>query len=329
MKLQLLSQFKQQLLSNLESFSKVAILTHRNPDGDGLGSALFLQEFFGQRGIRLDIVLDELPPANLDFLHLNKRYTPYQKDLIYQLLLIVDCHEAGRLGACETLLSKAEAVLILDHHEENNAIKDAIIYNDTTSSCVGGIIYRMFADEIQEFPSLVRKYLAETVYVAILNDTENFQNANTDTGTFIICSELMQLGLQPGRVMESFLLNRSLAEMKYVGEVMSSARSFVDDRILFIYSTREMLRKKGLDMRANSKMTRWFKGTRGVQVIVFWQEVSENLYRLSLRSPVIDVYLLARKYGGGGHRRAAGCELKGRLADLEQSVLQDIRELLA
>ncbi|MBN1949226.1 MAG: DHH family phosphoesterase [Candidatus Cloacimonetes bacterium] len=329
MKLQLLSQFKQQLLNKLELFPRVAILTHRNPDGDGLGSALFLQEFFRQRGIRLDIVLEELPPRNLDFLNLNKRYKPYQNDLIYQLLIIVDCHEASRLGAGETMLSRAEAILILDHHEENNAVKDAVFYNDTTSSCVGGIIYRMFADEITELPSPVRKYLAEAVYVAILNDTENFQNTNTDAETFTICSELMQLGLQPGQVMETFLLNRSLAEMKYVGDVMSSACSFADDRILFIYSTREMLQRRNLDMRANSKMTRWFKGTRGVQVIVFWQEVSENLYRLSLRSPVIDVYLLARKYGGGGHRKAAGCELQGRLPDLEKLVLQDIRELLA
>jgi phosphoesterase RecJ-like protein len=89
-----------------------------------------------------------------------------------------------------------------------------------------------------------------------------------------------------------------------------------------------MLQRNGLDLKANNKLTRWVKGTKNTKISICFQEVSRDRYRLSLRSNYVDVNKIATKYGGGGHKKASGCEIKGNLDTIKQSILEDIRKQL-
>jgi phosphoesterase RecJ-like protein len=328
MKIGSLTEIKKILLQSIQKYNSVGIITHKNPDGDGFGSALVLQEIFQNSDIYADIILEESVPQMYDFLQGSERAICFSENLYYKVLIILDCHESSRTGVCESLISNAEVVIVIDHHEGKELIPQSENYIDTDIVCVGAILYRMFYQEIQNLPSQSSCYIAQAIYVTILNDTENFLNANTDAETYRICSELMQFNIEPGKITEQFLLNKPALEMRFIGEVLSTIETHINGQVLFMKSTRDMLKRNRLISSANSKLTRWVKGTRNVKVIVCFQEVNNMRYRLSLRSDYINVNKIAVKFGGGGHIKASGCEIIGGFEEIKRILLKEFKELL-
>ncbi|MDO9577819.1 MAG: bifunctional oligoribonuclease/PAP phosphatase NrnA [Candidatus Cloacimonadales bacterium] len=319
---------KEVILEAVEKYRSICILTHKNPDGDGLCTALFLQEILRNKSIKSDIVLEEQAPDVYDFLDGQKRTKVFSNHMFYDLLIILDCHEEERIGVCSPLIHTAKKIITVDHHIERASIPDSTNYIDTKTVSVGAILYKMFEKEMNDFPAESALYCAKAVYTSIINDTDNFVNANTDAETFLICSKLMKYGIKPGDITEHFLLSKPANELKFVGESLSTIETYENGKVLFMHSTQDMLNRNGLNGRETSKLTRWTKGTKGVQVVVSMQEVKPNRYRMSLRSNFIDVNKIAVKYGGGGHEKASGCEIKGSLEELQNMLLKDIREQL-
>ncbi len=320
------SSFRAELYERISRPVKAAIITHVNPDGDGFAAALALQEIMLARDTEADIVLEEPISDQYDFLSGKERSIVFDKKLNYDLVIVLDCHEKKRLGVCADLLYQDQYIFVLDHHEEQESIPcHAKLINPEYVS-VGTMIYEMFRLDILKMNAESRRYIARAIYTTILNDTDNYLNANVDKKTFIIAAELMDWGMKPGKIVESFLMRKSLSKVKLVGEVLAGIDTRFDDKILFMVSTRSMLEANGLDQRANDKMTGWIKGTEGVEVIVFLQEDSDQHYKISLRSNVINVNKIAVKHGGGGHIKASGCSMSGSLDTIKEQLYLDILE---
>ncbi|MEA2096257.1 MAG: bifunctional oligoribonuclease/PAP phosphatase NrnA [Candidatus Cloacimonadota bacterium] len=323
-----LSEIKQILNEAVNNYSKIAILTHKNPDGDGFPACLALQEILLQKNIKSDIILEEEPSEIYDFLNGYERAKVFSESMIYDLLIILDCHEVERIGICEPLIPTAKKIIAIDHHILSEPIENADTYINTSIVSAGAIIYNIFKKEIDEFVVESANYIAQAIYTTILNDTDNFLNQNVDEETFSICSQLMKYKINPGRITELFLLNKPANEIRFVGEVLSTIETFDDDQILFMHSTVDMLKRNRVGHEGNSKLTRWVKGTHDVKVTVLYSQVVKNRFRISLRSNYINVNKIAVKYGGGGHIKASGCEMKGSLEELKITLLEDIREQL-
>ena len=323
-----LSDIKKILSKAVKDYSKIAILTHKNPDGDGFPACLALQEILLQQNIKSDVILEEEPSEIYDFLNGYERAKVFSESMIYDLLIILDCHEIERIGICEPLIPTAKKIIAIDHHILSELIEDSDTYISTSTVSAGAIIYKMFKKEIDDFNEKSTNYIAQAIYTTILNDTDNFLNQNVDEETFSICSELMKYKIDPGRITELFLLNKPANEIRFVGEVLSTIETFDNDHILFMHSTVDMLKRNRVGHEGNSKLTRWVKGTHNVKVTVFYHQVVKNRFRISLRSNYINVNKIAVKYGGGGHIKASGCEMKGSLEELKITLLEDIREQL-
>ncbi len=242
----------------------------------------------------------------------------------FELIILVDCHEKNRIGKCSTLIDKANGIIAIDHHPAGNVIPASNTYIDTESVSAGAIIYRLFAEEIKYFPEQIKNYLGKAFYTTILNDTDNFMNANVDKLTFEICAELMETGIVPGNIAEKFLFDKTAAEMKFIGEVLSKIEIHSEGKVMFLFSNLKMLEDNNLTSEVTSKLTRWVKGTRGVKVFVYFREIANNKYRLSLRSNFINVNAIAVKFAGGGHKKASGCEMEGDLTNVKEIILQEI-----
>ncbi len=323
-----LSDIKKILLQSVKDYSKIAILTHKNPDGDGLPASFALQEILLHQKVRSDVILEDEPSEIYDFLEGYNRAKAFSESMIYDLLIILDCHEEERIGICEPLIPTAKKIIAIDHHILSEPIDSADTYINTSAVSAGAIIYNMFKDEINEFEEESANYIAKAIYTTILNDTDNFLNQNVDEDTFLICSQLMKYKINPGRITELFLLNKPANEIRFVGEVLSTIETFDKDQILFMHADIDMLKRNRVDHEGNSKLTRWVKGTHNVKVTVLYHQVVKNRYRISLRSNYINVNKIAVKYGGGGHEKASGCEMKGSLEELKITLLEDIREQL-
>jgi len=323
-----LLEIKNILNEAVNNYSKIAILTHKNPDGDGFPASLVLQEILQQQNINSDVILEEEPSEIYDFLNGYERAKVFSESMIYDLLILLDCHEVERIGICEPLIPTAKKIIAIDHHILSEPIENADTYINTSTVSAGAIIYNMFKKEIDKFEEKSANYIAKAIYTTILNDTDNFLNQNVDEETFLICSELMKYKINPGRVTELFLLNKPANELRFVGEVLSTIETFDNDQILFMHSTVDMLKRNGVGHEGNSKLTRWVKGTYNVKATVLFSQVVKNRFRISLRSNYLNVNKIAVKYGGGGHIKASGCEMKGSLEELRITLLEDIREQL-
>jgi len=323
-----LSEIRKILVKDVNNYSKIALLTHKNPDGDGFPACLALQEILMQKNIKSDIILEEEPSEIYDFLDGYKRAKTFSEYMIYDLLIILDCHEVERIGICEPLIPTAKKIIAIDHHILSEPIDGADTYIDTSAVSAGAIIFNMFKDEIEKLNEEPANYISQAIYTTIINDTDNFINQNVDEDTFSICSKLMKYKINPGKITELFLLNKPANELRFVGEVLSTIETYDDDQILFMDASVDMLKRNKINHEGNSKLTRYAKGTNGVKITVLFHQVVKNRYRLSLRSNYLNVNKIAVKYGGGGHEKASGCEMKGSLEELKNTLLVDIREQL-
>ncbi len=328
MKIDNIAKLKEELSDAIKKYTSIAIVTHKNPDGDGLPAALALQEIIAVKEKKADVILERSSPEIYEFLNGEKRTQVFSNHHYYEFLIILDCHEKTRIGACAPLIPTASKIISIDHHKEGELIENSLTYIDTNMVSVGAILFNLFESELNKFPKKSANYIAKAIYTTILNDTDNFINTNTDAETFRICSQLMEYNIKPGYITEHFLLNKPPKQMKFIGEVLSKIQTYEDDQILFMGTTLEMLEQYNLDSEATSKLTRWVKGTRGIKATVCFQEINSRRYRLSLRSNDIDVNKIAVKFGGGGHIKASGCEIKGSLPDIKKQIIKEIRKQL-
>jgi bifunctional oligoribonuclease and PAP phosphatase NrnA len=322
------AQLKTTLPALCHQPGNIAILTHSNPDGDGLATALALRVILKQAGYKSDIVLEEIAPDFLDFLYAKENTFVLDENMDYQILILVDCHEPERTGKCSILADKANQLIAIDHHEPQNLNRSWYYYIEPKQVSAGVMIYQTFKHEISRLDISTRRYVTDCLFTTILNDTDGFMNNNTDAEVFRICSELTKLGTKPSEVMEKFLLSNSPAKLKFAGETLSNIRLFDEGRILFMHSTIEQLKQNGLSQEATNKLTRWVKGATGVQVFIYARELRDNSYRLSLRSSSVNCNKICRTFGGGGHNSAAGCVIDAPLGSMIDSILAEVQKYL-
>ncbi len=107
------------------------------------------------------------------------------------------------------LVDKAKNVITIDHHPPGDLIEKAHSYFDVNIVCAGATIYQLFSEEMKRLPSHKQTFLANVFYTTVLNDTDQFMNANVDTFTYQFCSELMSYGLNPGDITQEFLYKKN------------------------------------------------------------------------------------------------------------------------
>jgi bifunctional oligoribonuclease and PAP phosphatase NrnA len=316
-----------QLQKRILSAGKIGILTHKDPDGDGLAAALVLKRYLDWKHIDSNIILEEHAPQTYNFLDADKMTIVWTSYLSFDMLIVLDCHETTRLGICSTLLEKAKHIFAADHHIERETIPNSLNWIDSYAVSVGTMLHKYLYKEILTAPHELQEFYAKCIYTTILNDTDNFVNSNTDITAYQTAADLIHCGLKPAEIAMEFLFNKPPSEMKFVGEVLATIETHKNGKVLFLDSTLEMLQRNGLNQSATTKLTRWVKGIQGVEVVVYFRELETRAYRLSLRSVHTPVNTIAELYGGGGHIVAAGCTINGTLLEVKEMILKNLSML--
>ncbi len=323
------NELKQKILGQLRAGTRIGIMSHVEPDGDGFSASLALQLYLRTLGLESEIVIDDSNLERFAFLTDGSKIRNYTSGQRYDLLIILDCNSYVRLGEREALVRSASHTILIDHHvPENGVIATDFSFVDTSAASVGAIIFRTFQPEIEALPEANRVPICNCLYTTIINDTNNFTNANTDTDVLRISAELCACGINPSQIYKNYFLNHEPLEMRYIGEVLSTIELHSGDRILYMYSTLEMQQRNNLTADAIMNLTRWVQGVRGVAAIAYLREEAPDLYKLSLRSPVLDVNAIAATYGGGGHVSASGAMIQGSLYSIKAELLAKLDKAL-
>ncbi len=318
-------RLKDEILELLDNTKKIGIVSHVNPDGDGFCASLALHSLLKAMGFESDIIVDSMNLSLFDFLMGDAELRIYDPGLSYDTLFVLDCNSSDRLGDRAALLRTAEYIIVIDHHEsESGTINSSVCYIDTSHVSVGIIIYQIFENEIGKLDVQQQKYLADCIYTTILNDTNNFCNANTNPEAYEVSAKLMKHGLKPQQVYQSYFQSFYPREMRYVGEVLSTIETYENGRILCMHSDIGMTTRNGIDKDSQFSVTKWVQGLKGIDAILFIREDEPNLFRVSWRSLKLNVNEIAVRHGGGGHRNASGCTLKGDMPSLKQDLIKEI-----
>lgn len=314
------------MLANIDKAQRIVIITHLNPDGDGFCAALALQRIILRRGKDSIIYTDDDDLSRYEYLMQESHIEQYRegKEQALDLMFILDCNSRDRLGKREELLRISRRNILLDHHVvENNPILAETSLIDSSFVSVGAIIHAIFKAHIAGMDAADKEYIGNCLYTTILNDTNNFANANTNKAVYQVSAELCDLGIKPNELYKEFFLNHAADEMKYVGETLATIQLHLNNRVLTMYSTMEMMRRNNLNPDSVMNITRWVQGVKGIDAIIYLREDAPQLYKLSLRSIKLDVNKIAVRYGGGGHRQASGCTIKGTLEEVTSLMLRD------
>ncbi len=311
----------------LREHQRFAILGHVRPDGDALGSQLALALSLQQLGKNVRVWNEDGMLEKYSFLPRSELLTkPPSTAADVDVAIALDTAIQNRLGTALTAIRSAKIWINIDHHLSNPGYGDLVIV-DPSAPATGEIIFNLIKSQGLPF----NHDIAENLYAAISTDTGSFQYPKTSARTFEIAAELVRSGgLDVGRISQQLYENYPRRRLELLRELLRTTRFEFGDRA----ASFSLTSKTGADLAVlpedNEGLIDYLRAIRGVIVAVFFEELADGKVRVSMRSKdeAVDVCAICQKFGGGGHTLAAGARVRGSLAEVEEKVLEEIREVL-
>jgi len=311
----------------LREHQTFAVLSHVRPDGDALGSQLALGVSLRQLGKNVRIWNEEGMVDKYSFLPCANWLTrpPAQPENV-DVAVALDTAIQNRLGTTVAAIKSAKLWINIDHHPSNPGYGD-IVYIDPKSPATGQILFELMTN--QRLP--IDSAIAENLYVAISTDTGSFQYPNTTARTFEIAAELVRAGVDVGRVSQLTYENYPRRRVELLRDLLGTMRFDAKDRVASFSLSMTTAKKLGVLPEDNEGLIDHLRAIRGVIVAVFFEELPDGKVRVSMRSKSekVNVCAICEKFGGGGHVLAAGARVKGTLAEVEEKILEETRDVVS
>lgn len=310
----------------LKESYRVLLTCHRNPDGDAIGSELGLAELADKIGVEAVIINRDETPANLRLLPGADRILvtdklPEDFPAAYDLVITVECPELERAGfGGLTQLP----ILNIDHHPTNSGY-GVVNYLDEESPAVGEMVWHLYR-ELGVQPTVDA---ATNLFTALSTDTGDFRYSNATGRAFRAGAELVEAGAEPSRVANWIHNNRSLASVRLLGESLRTLRLMCEGSLALITADADAFRRANAGPEDTEETVNVPRSIGGVDAVAYFKQWEPGVVRVSLRSRGdVDVSAIAEKFGGGGHKNAAGCTVTGELAEIEEKVAAAVAEAL-
>lgn len=313
------------IVKECEGTKIIGITGHVNPDGDCVGSVMALWQFLGKVFPKAQIdVMIEQPPAVFDFVKgVSQIVTDYTKDTVYDVMMVVDT-VPDRCGEAIKYIETAKKVINIDHHISNQGGCD-IDYIVPDASSAAEVVYELIAQK-EEYKKLVDREMAQTIYIGIIHDSGVMQYSNTSPKTLRIVADLIGYGFDFPRLIDETFYEKTQVQSRLLGKALMDAYTMMDGRIMVSMTDLKTLREYDADKKDLSGIVNQLRIVKGVEVALYLYETNENMYKVSMRSctDAIDVSKVSTYFGGGGHVRAAGCNIEGVYEEVVQAVTEQL-----
>ncbi len=298
----------------------ILLVTHTNPDGDTIASALALSNLFYEHKIKHKVFNTSLDlPENLNFIERFDKITNILPKF-FDLVISLDCGTYKRLGI---ELDKSIPLINFDHHRSNNHYGTLNLV-DRHKSATAEIVYDFFRCN----DLTISKNSAIALYVAIYDDSLAFSLPRCDESTFEKVNFLVSCGAKPSYISNMMLRRESLAKYRMIPKVLDSLELYKEGEVACIYARDEWFKQTGAHVRDCEDAMYMILSIAVVKIAVFIRNINGRA-RISLRSKgEIDVSKIAHIFDGGGHFNAAGCNIETN--DIEKAkkiILKEILEL--
>ncbi|AIE87412.1 DHH family phosphoesterase [Fimbriimonas ginsengisoli] len=318
---ELASAFRQELANA----SSVLIGTHLNPDGDALGSALAMSMYLDSIGVENEVICHHPAPRNLRFLPKVQSVLQEPTRESYDLGIVLDLDSLERLGRTEPYFARCKRLVVIDHHIPHTAPGDLRIV-DTSAAATAVILTQLLI----ELKAVISPEMATSLLTGIVTDTGSFRFRNTTPEALALSAFLLEHGGSITQISEEVFQSKTLSSVKLLGHTLEVMRLACDNKIAW-----SALSAGDFEMaHAEDEDTEGFVNemlfVTSVQIAALMREPKPGKIRCSLRSRGdFDVAEVARYFGGGGHRNAAGCTLEMPLEEAEARLVERLKICLA
>jgi phosphoesterase RecJ-like protein len=312
----------QQIADALRARRRFVISSHTRPDGDSIGSSLAMAYALRAMGKTADVVHADPAPGPLrQFPGVPEIEIATEVKDDYDAAIVMECSDLARTGV--TGLDRA-FVINIDHHPGNSGYGDLRWFDSSAAAC-GEMVFEV----VKALGVPLSHEIAIHVYVAILTDTGSFHYSNISPRTFEICRETLEAGVDPVLVARNVYDSNHMGRLKLFGAVLSAMQIDSTGRIAIVYLDHEMARAAGGTYEDTEGLINLPLTVKEIQAVVFFKQVEGDIYRVSMRSKGdIDVAAVAKEFGGGGHKNAAGCTAVGGIDTLQKDFIGRIERAI-
>lgn len=301
-----------QLTEEIKGARSIGISGHIRPDGDCVGSAmalyLYLQKIT-EAGTEVSVYLEQPPETFGAIKGIEQIQTEASEDKVYDVFFALDC-EKSRLGFAEKLFEQAKKTINVDHHISNLGC-GRVNYVVPTASSTSELIYDLLDKEQMD------RDIAMAIYTGIIHDTGVFQYSNTSPKTMRIAADLLEYGFDFSTLIEESFYQKTYWQNQIMGRALLESIIFLNGRCIVSAVDRKLMEFYHATPKDLDGIVNQLKIIKGVECAVFMYETDNLEYKVSMRSTDrVDVAKVASYFGGGGHKKAAGCTMKGTFHDV-------------
>lgn len=309
----------------LKQHDKILILAHENPDGDTLGCAYALCRALHLLGKQSRVACADKTPHIFDYIPRGVEIQEFEEEFIVS----VDVASLSLLGDEEYAAQYSDRInLCIDHHGSNSMAAEYICMEEPEAAACAETVLLI----IRELGAEIDEIIARCIYVGITTDTGCFRYSNTTSRSLRMAADMVDVGLNTGRINKLTFETRTKTYTALETLALSSMRMFFEGKCAIIQITRDMYGTSGSDESETHPITAIPRQIEGVLVGATIKEAKDgSTYKISVRTNApANAATICAKMGGGGHKRAAGCALKGRtLEQVYETLVGAIGEELA
>ena len=312
------------ILEEIKEAKSIVILTHENPDGDAVGSALAMYHALKQIGKEnVDVIIPEYPKT-YNFLPGTDIVKNEGRTDNYDLAISVDCATIKMLNGWANYFEEANVKVSIDHHSTNTMYGDINYVNPDSPACTQVLIniFEYFGIEISE-------NIGKCILTGIITDTGGFQYQATRPETFEFAAKLLKSGINVSEIYKKAMNTKTRANFELRKRAIDRMEFLEDGKVSFTYITLEDIENTNATSDDHEGIVDEGRNIEGVEVSIFLRETVDKGYKISLRSNyyvnVSDVCLI---FGGGGHVHAGGCNIVGTVDQIRDKLVNQIRTQL-
>ncbi len=298
----------ERVVAELRSRDRFLLTAHEGPDGDALGSLLGMHHLLTQLGKDsvMFLAAKEFPlPIEYRFLPLEEVFHEPPADMADRTVIFLDCGNIDRMPV-DFLSEDGGAVINIDHHHDNTRFGDFNLV-DVEASCTAEIVY----DLAILLGARITKEMASALYVGLVTDTGKFMYENTDAHTHRVAAELIDVGVDVDDTYRRLYEHVPVEKLRLIARALEGIQRHCEGRLALSYITAADYEATGAGEEMTEGIIDHLRSIDGTKVAAMIRDLGDRgraARKVSLRSSAgdIDVSAIARKHGGGGHKRAAG-----------------------
>lgn len=311
----------------LEKHDFFYVIAHKDPDGDAIFSCLGMKDILEAKGLNYQLL--SAGPFKRPEIRNKAKFFTNQMTFLSEPerkkagLIVLDCSELERLGEIDGDLKNLDTFTI-DHHKTASASENCII--DPTSPATAALVQQIYEKLLGTLP----KQTAEYLFFGLSTDTGYFRFLNADSAeVFRQAARLVEAGADPRKTYDEMTGGKPYSTRKLLGIMLDRVERRYNNKLAVTYETMDDTKKWGQEGRDSDALYSLLLSVDGVEAVLFVRQDTELTCTCGFRSrDKIDVSAIAAKFGGGGHKNAAGLSIDGKIPDVLEKICAEFKKIL-